>query len=73
MIFEFPFQSLNRYAYVVNSPATLIDPLGLRDEGPRSLACSVNGSTGFSAAFCESLYSGSFGRGRNLVDPRAAV
>jgi RHS repeat-associated protein len=40
-------QSLNRYAYVMNNPTTLIDPLGLQSPGDN---CS--GKTGASLADC---------------------
>jgi RHS repeat-associated protein len=43
-------QSLNRYAYVLNNPATFIDPLGLQDKSniklqaaPSSSGCTLNG------------------------------
>jgi RHS repeat-associated protein len=42
-------QSLNRYAYVLNSPTTLIDPLGLDDDctwdrSTSTLTCHIGGS-----------------------------
>jgi RHS repeat-associated protein len=43
-------QSLNRYAYVLNNPMTLIDPLGLQEKSnlklqaaPQSSGCTLNG------------------------------
>jgi RHS repeat-associated protein len=43
-------QSLNRYAYVLNNPMTLIDPLGLQDKSniklqaePTTADCTLNG------------------------------
>jgi RHS repeat-associated protein len=43
-------QSLNRYAYVVNDPVNLTDPLGL--EGGWAFLCTINGM-GYSGFICE--------------------
>jgi RHS repeat-associated protein len=38
-------QSLNRYAYVMNNPLTLVDPLGLRCRGQKQCLPTVDGPT----------------------------
>jgi len=48
-------QSLNLYAYVVNNPVNLMDPLGLQEEGgPRDRNCSINGQL-FPVSLCDLL------------------
>jgi RHS repeat-associated protein len=38
-------QSLNRYSYVLNNPANLIDPMGLDEAGAGEVCVSLNGGT----------------------------
>ena len=43
-------QSLNRYAYVMNNPTTLVDPGGLCPQGPTGPLNCPNGADGYGAA-----------------------
>ena len=62
-------QSWNGYAYVLDSPATLVDPLGLCGGGPGSVSSSVGGvavgSTDFFSAPCTDV-----GNGGQVIGPK---
>jgi RHS repeat-associated protein len=48
-------QSLNRYSYVSNDPLSLLDPLGLSDNGPGQQTCGFGGILLIGDAFCQLL------------------